>query len=116
MTHTMELPAATYQVLERVAHQRGDTPAAILEQLVQELDLKETLQSLRDEYQTLADTRLARTITAEERQRMKAVSKQLNHLESQTESGRIREQRLREGQAVLARGEKLLELVKQKAK
>lgn len=85
----LELPSATYRVLEQIAQRHGTTPAGAVEKLIQQFQFKENLIALRHEYQQLADKELSRTITSEEEARLEEVCDQINFIEMQSETNRI---------------------------
>jgi cell shape-determining protein MreC len=82
----LELPAATYQVLEQIARLHGTTPAGVVERLVQQFQLQENLPALRQEYQQLTDRELNRTITKEEEAHLEEICDQINAIEMQSEA------------------------------
>lgn len=93
----LELPPATFQALETQAHQQGIAPPDFVDlMLYRENKRASLLVQLEQEYQTLTDGELARTLTAEESRRLELVTARLNLMEELSDDFRERERRAAE--------------------
>ena len=111
----LELTPHTYQMLEQMAQARSTTPAKIVEALIRQFQVAESLASLRQEYQLLTQKALMRTISRAEEKRMDAICIQINVLNRQIDQEQIREQRDRQADALIEKSEHLLDLARQQS-
>lgn len=80
MTQTierLELSSEAYRTLERLAQSSNSTLSGALETLIRQTQPQEIRRELVREYHELVEQKLARTLTAEGKQRMKEIGEQI---------------------------------------
>ena len=112
----LDLPVEIYRTLEQIAQHRRMPPATVVERLLQQFQITENLRLLREEYQSLTDKALARTITNDEEERLEEICTQISAINRQSEQGRIVQQRNKKADKLIANAERLLETIRSQSK
>ena len=113
----LELPAHTYYILEQMAQARSITLAEVIEDLVRQYQVLDSLSTLRQEYQQLTEKVLMRTVTREEEKRLDAIYLQMSVLNRQINQVHptVTKQREKKADELIAKSEHLLELAHQQS-
>ena len=82
----LELSPTAYHTLEQIAQREGITPPRLIENWMQQYQQKQTLHTLRQEYQELIGRDLQRVLTPDEEQRFDSVCAELNAIEMQSDT------------------------------